>query len=226
MNIPSKICLMCGTIFYKSILRSKKDWDKTKCCSTICAGQFKRNKPEDVWKKIDIKSDDDWWRCWEWMGGLFNSGYGAFSILHKSYRVHRIVYEQTIGPIPDGLLVCHSCDNPSCCNPNHLWLGTSKDNVVDREQKGRGKRLCGIQHPFFNKHCSEETKKKISIALKHLNEGEKSGQSKLTEEDVLEIREMFSTGKYYQWELGEIFGVCQAEISMIVNNKKWKYLLG
>ena len=72
--------------------------------------------------------------CWEWTGLKYPSGYGRFC---KKYA-HRFSYEIHKGEIYNNLKVCHSCDNPSCVNPEHLWLGTQKDNVQDRDKKGRG----------------------------------------------------------------------------------------
>lgn len=77
-------------------------------------------------------------RCWEWIGGLSEKGYGKCSPQReKSGRAHRLAYKSLIGPIPKGINVCHSCDNRKCCNPNHLWLGTQTDNHKDMVKKGR-----------------------------------------------------------------------------------------
>lgn len=77
--------------------------------------------------------------CWEWTGPLLHNGYGRFHINGKQVKAHRASYEEHKGPIPEGLLVCHACDNRKCINPEHLWLGTAKDNAVDRQLKGRGR---------------------------------------------------------------------------------------
>ena len=74
--------------------------------------------------------------CWEWSGAL-NDGYGVTKINGKKVSVHRATYELFVGPIPDGLHCLHKCDNPCCCNPDHLFLGTNRDNVNDMLAKGR-----------------------------------------------------------------------------------------
>ncbi len=76
--------------------------------------------------------------CIIYTGGLDKDGYGRFAIAScKSVRAHRWAYENFIEPIPKGMCVCHHCDNPSCVNPKHLWLGTNGDNTKDRSIKGR-----------------------------------------------------------------------------------------
>jgi len=77
--------------------------------------------------------------CWVWMAYVDKDGYGIFRFNGKMQRAHRVSYALHIKQPPEDLLVCHSCDNPSCVNPNHLFLGTDQDNVVDRDKKGRHK---------------------------------------------------------------------------------------
>lgn len=91
------------------------------------------------WAKVRKGSPDD---CWEWTASRLPQGYGCFAISaegsRKTWRAHRVAYILSTGqPIPDGMCVCHSCDNPPCCNPAHLWLGTTGENTRDMASKGR-----------------------------------------------------------------------------------------
>ncbi|MFA5382212.1 MAG: HNH endonuclease signature motif containing protein [Candidatus Micrarchaeia archaeon] len=96
--------------------------------------------------------------CWNWTGGKNKNGYAQMSVYGHPQYVHRLAYEIYIGEIPQGKHILHHCDNPICCNPNHLFPGTDKDNSLDCKNKGRN------------------------------NKGEKNGGSKLTVDDVIAIR--------------------------------------
>lgn len=75
--------------------------------------------------------------CWNWAASLTQDGYGRFSYLGKQSLAHRFSYWLFVGDVPAGIKVCHTCDNPQCCNPGHLFLGTNADNLRDMAQKGR-----------------------------------------------------------------------------------------
>ncbi len=92
----------------------------------------------DFERHISRGDEDD---CWLWVGSYFISGYGRYHINSIGFRSHRISYYLNYNVDPGNLLVCHTCDNPGCCNPKHLFLGTNKDNQRDCTVKGRGR--CG-----------------------------------------------------------------------------------
>jgi predicted transcriptional regulator len=94
-----------------------------------------QKKIDRFWSRVDVRGDDE---CWNWTGKKYPSGYGSCKIGGVCYS-HRVAWMFTNGNIPDGLCVCHKCDNPSCCNPNHLWLGTMTENIKDRDEKHRGR---------------------------------------------------------------------------------------
>jgi hypothetical protein len=104
---------------------------------------------ERFWKRVDKKSDDE---CWLWTGPVNKSGgYGVIAVAGFVTTAHRVSYELVHGPVGNTYDVCilHTCDNPPCCNPNHLFKGTRKDNVADMVQKGRmagarGTRNCKV----------------------------------------------------------------------------------
>ena len=92
--------------------------------------------------------------CWEWKGARVKGGYGNRGIGGgRSALTHRLAYEWVYGPIPAGMHVLHRCDNPPCCNPAHLFLGTERDNALDKCRKGRHhsqkKTHCPSGHPYY-----------------------------------------------------------------------------
>jgi hypothetical protein len=86
------------------------------------------------WDKVKIAGPKD---CWEWTAAKDKNGYGFFRFDDKQQKAHRVAWQLEIGPIPDEMHICHVCDNPPCVNPNHLFLGTPKDNMQDKLAKGR-----------------------------------------------------------------------------------------
>lgn len=150
---------------------------------------------KNFWKFVDKKSDNE---CWNWTNKRTNGrGYGrTYTGYAKWMYAHRASWLINKGPIPDGLFVCHKCDNPSCCNPNHLWLGTNADNQKDKFAKGRDWQS---RHP--EKLCR----------------GENHPRCKLTDEQVLEIRQT-----YKPWMGGKLarkFRCSPSTIHLIVKGK-------
>lgn len=170
------------------------------------------------WSKVDQTQEG----CWLWQGTLFTQGYGCFKIAGKLHKAHRLAYTFAKGTIPLGLFVCHHCDNPRCVHPDHLFLGTIRDNVLDSVRKGRwatGDRSGARTHPERlvrgNKHWS------------HLHpecrQGERNGRSVLSREQVAEIRARYALGSISQLALSEEYKVAQTTISAIVRCKNWNY---
>ncbi|HET9396036.1 MAG TPA: HNH endonuclease signature motif containing protein, partial [Nitrospiraceae bacterium] len=91
-----------------------------------------RNDEERFWSKVDRRSKDE---CWPWTATA--ARYGMFRWRGKNRLAHRIAYYFAYGVFPTNVCVCHRCDNTKCCNPNHLWLGSRKDNAQDALKKGR-----------------------------------------------------------------------------------------
>ena len=86
------------------------------------------------WARVDKRGPNE---CWEWTGGRKGHGYGQVFFNSKNMRTHRLSWVLKNGPIPPDLYVCHRCDNPPCVNPEHLYLGTQKQNIREAQEKGR-----------------------------------------------------------------------------------------
>lgn len=101
---------------------------------------------EAFWSRVDMTEEDD---CWSWMGSKTDRGYGVYAPLPGVLlRTHRVAYALHNSGIDDAMMVCHRCDNPICCNPKHLFLGTNSDNVRDMVAKGRNKPTKGESSPL------------------------------------------------------------------------------
>lgn len=101
--------------------------------------------------------------CWFWLGPLYPKGYGSFWYQGRNVGAHRAAYELFVGPVPPGLSVCHRCDVPCCVNPEHLFLGTARDNLLDASAKGRlpaqQKTHCCRGHQFTPENTYIEPKR-------------------------------------------------------------------
>jgi hypothetical protein len=142
--------------------------------------------------------------CWEWQLGRGRRGYGHVWVKGKTKKAHRLSYEAFVGEIPNGMLVCHHCDNPPCINPKHLFLGTPQDNIRDSIRKGR---FPGV-----------------IVNRKNLARGERMNTAKLTEIQIKRIRAEYLKG-CLQSEISRKYGVNQQSISGIVTGKTWRHLL-
>lgn len=138
----SLICEMCGVGFTR--LTSALAYSAHVYCSKPCADTAKvLDLDERFWAKVKYGDDD---ACWPWLGKLGTDGYGKFWVSGTSKHASRVAWELTNGPVPtETPLVLHRCDNPPCCNPAHLFLGTQEENSRDMVQKGRS--TSGERHP-------------------------------------------------------------------------------
>lgn len=136
-------------------------------------------------------------RCWEWTGLPQKSGYCRIRINSNYRRVHQVSWEMHFGKIPDGMCVCHKCDNKICVNPSHLFLGTNRDNQIDKVSKGRQAK------------------------------GERCGNCKLTSKQVIEIRKTYvrRSKTHGMRAMIKKFGVGRSMIKYILNGTNWKHLL-
>lgn len=116
-----------------------------------------RQKPlaDRFWAKIKLAGPDE---CWEWMGAKDKNGYGRIQVMTdgkwKTQLVHRVAYKLTKGDIPDDLGLCHRCDNPPCCNPDHHFPGTQLDNMTDAKLKSRVRNSTNGHLQSLKTHCT------------------------------------------------------------------------
>jgi len=140
-----KICAACGGEFRlrDRAFQSFAKFSKRRYCSAECNHLRKRRlgaatfTPNEFFDSNVLKNEQT--QCWEWQGKLFVNGYGRFYLGDKELRAHRYSYERHVGPIPEGLMILHSCDNRKCVNPSHLRPGTAKENMADAISRGRVK---------------------------------------------------------------------------------------
>jgi hypothetical protein len=129
------------------------------------ARAFTGTPQEQLRAGVDQSTDPD--ACWPWIGSTTN-GYGRFHNRNKPFLAHRVAYEMVYGPIPPGMFVCHHCDNPPCCNPAHLFLGTGADNMRDASRKGRLLHRDDDLHPKLSAKeiqaiCTRYSQERISL---------------------------------------------------------------
>ena len=165
-----------------------------KFCSRVC--YLKRPFPDTTLSRFRrYIGKPDAAGCLPWTGAVKQRGYGILMQTNgKAVKAHRFAWTRVHGAIPDGMLVCHTCDNRKCVNVSHLFLGTNADNMADMRAKERQAR------------------------------GERSGKSKLTAELVLIIRALYADGLFGQQALADMFDVSDSQINAIVLRKNWRHI--
>ncbi len=160
-----------------------------------------------------VRTGDD--SCWDWQAYKDGNGYGHFAVwdpIQKvtfGYLVHRISYWLHTGEDPGDLFVCHKCDNPSCSNPKHLFLGTMEDNRQDMIAKRRS--------AFGDRNGSRTRPERKAL-------GERNGHAKLTCDKVVEIRHAYQQGRLSQRKLAKLYNVSKGVIDDVVNHRTWKHV--
>lgn len=198
---PNDTCARCGIPIYRPGWRLRDN--RARYCSKECG---RPTLEQRFWKRVSVDSPDE---CWEWQGSRRGKGYGSAWDGERIQPTHRIAWTLTFGTIPDGLWVLHKCDNPPCCNPSHLFLGTNADNMADMAQKGR----------------STKGRKAKSIHPNSIHHGEKNGSAKLTVEDVINIRSARRSGVEVR-AIAHHFDIAYHTVWCIVNKKTWNQIDG
>ena len=166
-------------------------------------GEHEAMTAEEFWQNVERGPG-----CWLWTGATSPKGYGRVWFNGKTRRAHRVAWLLTNGPIPDGMKVLHSCDAPQCCRPDHLFIGTDRDNMEDRGRKGRT--ACGERQGAWTRpEC--------------VPRGEQHGMSKTTEVDVREMRRRKALGETYQ-AICLAFGLHWQTVWRIVHRKSWRHV--
>jgi transcriptional regulator len=188
-KVIKQSCEECNISFEVRLAYAKRG--KGRFCSTKCAVNGQYGAPQTrFWSHVQKTNG-----CWIWTGVVNAAGYGQLKIAGKTVRAHRFSYELTVAKIPDGLFVCHNCDNTRCVRPGHLFLGDQQANMMDMRLKGRwrGPKIESIS-------------------------GENNANSKLSNRQVENIRTEYHKG-IRQVDLAKRYGISQASISYIVNKK-------
>jgi DNA-binding CsgD family transcriptional regulator len=181
-------CPICGQSLVITV-----QYKNRRTCSRLCGQRLRYGDPKDrFWSNVDQSGGPD--ACWPWKRSTDDGGYGSVGWQGRLLGSHRVAYFLTHGTWPkDNCL--HTCDNPPCCNPKHLYDGTDTDNLNDAHRRGRRNQR-----------------------------GENNGRAVLHESDVCKIRKWLSQG-YTQQSIADVFGIAQGIISAIKLKKRWAHVM-
>ena len=190
-------CKQCSKVFTPSYgQRLRGEGFCTRSCGTLHTNANRTYKriPASVrlWKKVQKLEGE--YACWLFTGAKYNWGHGVIGSPDGPTGAHRVSWMAENGDIPEGLFVCHKCDNPACVRPSHLFLGTHDDNMADMKSKGRA----------------------------HL--GEAHGIAKMTNSKVVELRTKYASGGTTQKALAKEYGIHEMTVNSIVRRKTWKHI--
>lgn len=178
------------------------------------------------WARVAVGSSDT---CWPWLGkDITTHGYGRCHYAGHSVIASRVAFYLATGTNPTGMCVCHHCDNPICCNPSHLFLGTQSDNVRDSIRKGRQRHLRGAAHWTAKFKGTDKMKWKITdkrrLDPNVRARGEKQGSAIFSDDLIKVIRRWYSFG-LTQMRIAEFFGCNRSTIGYIVRHKAWQHVV-
>jgi hypothetical protein len=206
MPMVDRVCLCCGKQFVLKC--SDVARGRGRFCSLACAKYDPRGPAERLWANVAAVGD-----CVLWQGSVSPAGgYGQLNVrgrdgTQRLYRTHRLAYELYNGPIPEGMFVCHRCDNPRCVRHDHLFLGTQADNMADcktKNRQARGDSSGARLHP------------------ERIPKGAGHYKAKLTEQQVAAIRQEYDTQRTSQRQLAARYGVSQQTICRAINRQSYR----
>lgn len=194
----SRACAYCGVQLKRREGEPNREWGARRYCDRACSNRA-RHDPVEIrfWNFVQKGAPNE---CWEWKGAKQQKGYGSYLFQGKGSKSSRVAWILTHGPIADGLHVLHNCpgkDNPACCNPAHLYLGTHLRNMLDIGLKGQ----------------------------RQSARGETVGSAKLTEAMVRDARRLYKTGGESIKGLARRFGVSQRAMQFILRGKTWQHVI-
>lgn len=164
-------------------------------------------------------------RCWVWRKAKTAAGYGQMRIGKRPIYTHRLAFELSLSrPLLAQEFVCHHCDNPSCCNPDHLFLGDVRSNAADmvsKERSATGDRNGSRTHP---ERLARGDRSPSRMRPERLPRGECCNFAKLTESQVRGMRESYASGCVSRQDLAYAYGVSVAMVRLIILRKSWKHV--